>query len=1068
MNNGVLSISYEYFPLDGEQFQRGLADNKGTPVEDDDWGYNPNPSIFIPCEDIGICLKRSGKDNFQLQVDLEATLFSKTTMGLVETKFTNSEVFDFDTFNYLGGPSANGSVSWLLAQANPVLLDPGSAQNISQSITIDDVLVIDQDYTFTSASNSQSNPNSKYRSRISMGPQASIVVNSGATLTIDGDIYGCAEMWHGIQVREGARLIIKNSNISDAKNAISTRSNQNTNHSFVYLENNKFINNYTSLLLEDPGVVHVIKNNLFTADRLLRIPYQSEVTDIPFCGIAIEGTDVSFLEENNIFENLANGIVVMPPSGNISNAEVKSRNSIFRNLGAPQGQEYKVSGAWVNNTLVNGTGIHSVFYDNGLIDVYKSSFLNFNPKSVGGTTGIFGGAVDMVVNDVTINGVALGVQGYDVKSFDVKNCKIGDLGLSYLLQGPRIDRAILMQNSTPTLFEIKGNRIFSTGSSVQIENSHLPSTFAVIADNTVNVWAANGIGLDNTTGYVTITKNKINPLGFTFYNHKPIGINLQNSHQAFVFDNNISTNITPLAYFGFNGRACHNAQTGTGIQAIGGANNFIQCNLIDLIPDPDPSSPDEEFYCDDNTDQVVAGYHLYTKEETLTTISSNIATGLRHGKGKIAFEGANQMMSQLFAKNDMSYLFLKGTAAKIGTQVYTENIFNIDAFNDGNPLLSLFTVDSQKGAKFLPQIVNPSQWFDDIPQTTTGSPLPACESPFRYVFSSIDSIAIEQGDDGQGLRSNKEMSIAYIAHQRIYNAYKENENITDATGMLHPFIQRNQSGVIGKINEIQSMKEELHKPSAEDNALLKEKKAKIHDLQFALNALEAQLIEVNGKDAALLSQIGEKSNEIASLQQDLLVIYKRIRIEDSLYIERANHLNNSLPINQEITPQKNQKRINEVYFNSIAKAKWPIKYTPEQWNTIVEIANQCTYIGGDAVYEARSLYRLRYPDVKFDDSTFCYIAFPPGGKIAMKHNVVGEFKVYPNPANDFLIVESRIAEANLVSITDITGKILLKKDWSESNNMILTEGLQNGMYFVSLLDAQNRILKTQKIIISKQ
>ncbi len=77
------------------------------------------------------------------------------------------------------------------------------------------------------------------------------------------------------------------------------------------------------------------------------------------------------------------------------------------------------------------------------------------------------------------------------------------------------------------------------------------------------------------------------------------------------------------------------------------------------------------------------------------------------------------------------------------------------------------------------------------------------------------------------------------------------------------------------------------------------------------------------------------------------------------------------------------------------------------------------------------------------------------------------FKIYPNPANDFILIErSNASEYSHVIITDITGKVVYDKVVYENPLEIKVNQWSNGVYTVKFQNKENKMI-TQKIIIRK-
>jgi len=73
-----------------------------------------------------------------------------------------------------------------------------------------------------------------------------------------------------------------------------------------------------------------------------------------------------------------------------------------------------------------------------------------------------------------------------------------------------------------------------------------------------------------------------------------------------------------------------------------------------------------------------------------------------------------------------------------------------------------------------------------------------------------------------------------------------------------------------------------------------------------------------------------------------------------------------------------------------------------------------------------------------------------------------KIKLYPNPANDFITIESNSIEITSVSIYNILGKEVLSQN-SLTNNRLNVSNLNNGVYFINITANGNSI--TKKIII---
>lgn len=78
--------------------------------------------------------------------------------------------------------------------------------------------------------------------------------------------------------------------------------------------------------------------------------------------------------------------------------------------------------------------------------------------------------------------------------------------------------------------------------------------------------------------------------------------------------------------------------------------------------------------------------------------------------------------------------------------------------------------------------------------------------------------------------------------------------------------------------------------------------------------------------------------------------------------------------------------------------------------------------------------------------------------------------IYPNPVNNDLNVNFSASEKNdfIVLINDIAGKQLMKQAFYEEENIHINMDLMdNGIYFLNILNTDGKLLKVEKIVVSK-
>jgi len=122
------------------------------------------------------------------------------------------------------------------------------------------------------------------------------------------------------------------------------------------------------------------------------------------------------------------------------------------------------------------------------------------------------------------------------------------------------------------------------------------------------------------------------------------------------------------------------------------------------------------------------------------------------------------------------------------------------------------------------------------------------------------------------------------------------------------------------------------------------------------------------------------------------------------------------------------------------------------------------YIGTDTsftdVYTAGNYYKIYAVDKAFNYSDEIVVSDETLGLV--DNDKVVNFKLFPNPASNFIIIESNEAEVSSISIYDITGKnVQVIKEIK--NKTIDVSGLNKGVYFIKINVNGNYI--TKKVII---
>ncbi len=145
-----------------------------------------------------------------------------------------------------------------------------------------------------------------------------------------------------------------------------------------------------------------------------------------------------------------------------------------------------------------------------------------------------------------------------------------------------------------------------------------------------------------------------------------------------------------------------------------------------------------------------------------------------------------------------------------------------------------------------------------------------------------------------------------------------------------------------------------------------------------------------------------------------------------------------------------------------------MNFSPQQSQLIFNIASQCPLGGGNAVFRARSLYSLIDKTIHFINFDICLQA---GIVIRQKSEVNSQslmVKVYPNPANELLIVDYEIPDTDtgIFTVINSTGQkiIELKLTGGKNNRLVTTQEIIPGAYYYTFI-SNNYGVKNGKVIV---
>lgn len=219
--------------------------------------------------------------------------------------------------------------------------------------------------------------------------------------------------------------------------------------------------------------------------------------------------------------------------------------------------------------------------------------------------------------------------------------------------------------------------------------------------------------------------------------------------------------------------------------------------------------------------------------------------------------------------------------------------------------------------------------------------------------------------------------------------------------------------------------------------------------------IKAKQEEIAVADSTQLAALYVELGILTSDYKDLKVLLEQVKLSlETLRTQTAEDIKgNNATINTAALYESNQKIVNDIYYSTIAKGYG--EFRPAQVALLANIANQCPFAGGPAVYQARSLYAA-VVDTLYDDKAICQqvnIAYRPTST-TLTESASQAFKVFPNPAQTDLTVlaDNALTEDTQLSLINTLGQVELSV-WlnkGTTQKTISLAAIPNGLYICKI------------------
>ena len=835
---------------------------------------------------------------------------------------------------------------------------------------------------------------------------ASLLVNKAGTLVSTASTFhGCTTMWRGIEVNPFGTLILKEDN---------------------------FITDAQYAIYAHPS-----PPNPNASQTTVSIQGNSFVNN--FVGVFIaKGDEInSFIAQNEFRTYLSSSTLKPPFNGQTSGPE-----------GLPNQNQFPLAGCYANRMT-------SVFssYMNSFDNLTSGIVLN-NVSAVISETNF----TDMVSNvfeypSYTSRGHAVrsngdGAQRLSLLNNTMTNCITGSNGFQVSLTAfgnnmSNVSNGIRNVLFSPGNMIIGGTETGEANSFVDVKNGILvaaidPNIDLVIENNTINTNTTeqgHGIRMDySIAASATISENTVTVEQAGF------GIMLQTSWKAQILDNTIDLTSPTQAF--------------AGISLSGSANCAIRDNTITGDGTTGPNN-----------------MALRLVSSSNNTYCCNIFDKTRYGTYVVGTSTSTDNFRGNTFKVHQDGLFIDQIYSILGTQTHTENCWEDDVngnavyagVTDAEAQVYPFFVDpATPNQCFLPNAVTPSGWF--FPSGNNNSSAICteenCSTTGLIKPDSPDAITIAEGAIDTGIyaeATNWELS-RYL--------YRGLQGVTITHPSVDSFMIASSNNNIGSFQELDNALDNLYKADGTTIANLKNAMLDLSATLSAIQSIDSQLIDASqtawpGLMDNRIALLDTARNEVVSLNGSRSTLITQ-RTQNTVPLQTQNDTISTSPIFEQ-----NAKEANTVFLQYLQKGMTNLDSV--QKTTLENIANQCPFSGGNAVFKARALLAAESGNLEvYDDNVNCNsqaLAQPPSFDQASQATGLN-IRVFPNPARESVTVQwpKALENEGLLELYDTFGKKLKTVPLKEGtyNHSLQLHGLTTGIYLlrVKLKDQETTVKLT--------
>jgi|GEM_PF-6040014 len=407
--------------------------------------------------------------------------------------------------------------------------------------------------------------------------------------------------------------------------------------------------------------------------------------------------------------------------------------------------------------------------------------------------------------------------------------------------------------------------------------------------------------------------------------------------------------------------------------------------------------------------------------------------------------------------------------AIIGGQDHTGNLWcqNSTAVYNGPINLvqaSSFIVDpadGSAGCETSPP-ANINNWFDELPGTT-----PICGNLVERgesITETSDLMAARQTyDDEYADTWNWNAGINLLAK------IAQDESILTMDDEILDFYNDSQDTEMSAYLDMRNALQELFVLDNTDSNEFSQLNYQLESLSSQISALNRDIVQAQSEVEAesFITQKGQLESQYYDTVESYQQKVETVKVERIVEARALKNQNKSLSIPN--LAARNERLMNVTRLNAVIIDDFLSRSNIQQ--RIQNIANQCVWEGGMAVYDARILWDYIQPGLQNDyhDVDNCYANITERAQDEITESVPArlDLVIYPNPSSGVVNLElnSDLNEGN-IEVKDVLGRVVYtQRLGTKQRDIQLDLSKLKGVYFILMLDG-DRLVSTDKIVIN--